>query len=120
MRSDIILFFSFIRTIIIYLVLHIIFSEGYNIVTNIQGSDCTNLNCAKSIFTTLSSTNKLQNITSFKIQDYLNLALIAISILYFLIVRKYEYAKYYVKEQGLQTEDDYSIFVENVPILLYA
>lgn len=121
-RSDIILYFSFIRTLIVYLVIHLVISDLYNLLTNMGGKACGSGflgNCPKSFMTLMATTNKLGHHNPLKMLDILNLALVVISVVYFALVRRCEYRKFDIIENTEQTEDDYSVFVTGIPVLMY-
>ena len=90
MRSDIILFFSFIRTLIIYLVIHILISDTYNLITNMAGNACKDhiAHCPKTFLTLMATSNKLNHKDPLKVLDILNLVLVVVSILYFAFIRR--------------------------------
>lgn len=121
MRSDIILFFSFIRTLIIYLVIHLLVSDLYNLSAIMAGHACSNRfsRCPKTFTAMMAITNKLHIKDPLHTLDILNLVLIVVSILYFAFIRRSEYEKFDFYENEMQTEDDYAVFVTGVPILLY-
>lgn len=122
MHTDIILFFSFIRTLIIYLVIHLLISDLYNLMTNMAGEACGSghlINCPKSFLTLMATTNKIGHKTPLQMLDIFNLVLVLVSILYFAFIRRLEYQKYNFYENELQTEDDFAVFVTGIPILLY-
>jgi hypothetical protein len=91
MRSDIILFFSFIRSLIIYLVLHLVVSDAFNLFTNMVGNACGSAHqtsCPKTFLTMLATTNKIRHRNPLLILDILNLLLVVLSILFFYFVRR--------------------------------
>lgn len=92
MGSDIVLFFSFVRTIIIYLVLHLLMSSMYNLKTNFEGRACRDQhNCPKIFLTLLATSNKLRHFDPLQMLDLLNLCLVGASIFFFIVVRRIEY-----------------------------
>lgn len=123
MGSQVVLFFSFVRTVIIYLVLHLLISAGYNLLTNSQGNACGGpgqLSCPKVFLTLLATANKHHHHNPLRTLDLLNLILVSVSIVYFILVRRYEYQRFNLIENEIQTEDDYTLEVEGIPVLLYS
>lgn len=55
----------------------------------------------------------------FKIENILCLIVVVLSIVYFIIYRKIQYNIYEAIDAEHQTQDDYTLFVENIPVLDY-
>lgn len=118
------MFFSFVKMLIIYLLMRVIVVDGFNVITNISfGNKCELENslgdhlCAKSFFTLTSAYNKINREDMIDVLDILNLITIVLSIIFFLIYRKRQYEIYDSIDTNQQTQDDYSILIENIPIL---
>lgn len=118
LSSDIVLFFAFVRMLIYYFILRFIISDAYNLYTNYIGSDCSRTQyCRPSIVQKLSIVNKLTHSGELFMVDLLNFAFVGISIIYFFSYDRYLYNWYYNMSVSIQTEDDFSIFVTNIPII---
>ena len=51
------------------------------------------------------------------ITDILSFVIVVLLVIYFLIYRKFQYRMHGILDACSQTQDDFSILVENIPIL---
>ena len=68
----------------------------------------------------ISTYNKFQDShkkATLKIANILGLVVVVGSIIFFLVYRKIQYNLYDQIDHEFQTQDDYTLFVENIPIL---
>lgn len=119
--SGVSLFFSFIKMLIVYLLFRAIFTDVFNMVSSyIAGKHCREFSdCQESLFTSTSGYNKYRSDRHDLIiaLDVLNLVTIILSIPFFLAYRRMQYKLYDEIDAVKQTEDDYTLFIENIPIL---
>ena len=117
------MFFTFIKMCIVYLLLRFLLTDGFNVITNFMATFCSRDDvdlCGKNSFAKSSLYNKMTP-TSEKlivIVDILNLATVVVSILFFFFYRKYQYGIYSLLDSNAHTQDDYTLFVENIPVFM--
>ena len=110
--SGVAMFFLFVKMLILYMLLRCLFVDVFNLVTNINegiGKE------SKWIY--LSIMNKRNDDEFVKINDILSFITVAFSVAYFLAFRKIQYLTYHKIDLSNQTADDYTIFVEEIPVL---
>ena len=107
--------------IILYFSLRFLISDGFNLFTNYKfGTNClesTKSQCQAAIWNYASVLNLQGNEHYLFIQDILTLATIVLSIIFFFIYRKQQYRFNEEIDKNRQTEDDFTIFVSNIPLL---
>jgi len=116
------MFFSFLKMSILYLFIVFLLCGIFNLLTSVDGNYChKNIHiCSESLFELISTYNKHLDVPKrfvLKIQNILCLVAIVGSIFYFLIYRRMQYKIYDALDAEHQTQDDYTLFVENIPIL---
>ena len=120
------LFFCFVKLVISFLVLRFLLFDLFNMYANVQGGYCTeepqvsSLSICNSpfidIFSTPNrSTPKGQHF--FIGSDILGLLFTMISIFFFIYGRVKLFQLYLMLESWDVTEDDYSILVEDIPLI---
>ena len=93
-------------------------TDAYNLYTSYIGSDCLRtLHCRSTIIQKLSIVNKITHTTELFYVDLLNFAFVGLSIIYFSAYDRYLYNWFYSMSVSIQTEDDFSIFVTNIPVI---
>jgi hypothetical protein len=94
----------------------------YTIYFNWHENSCKHLNdwinCPKTVFTRLATLRRVENEHSLFTFDLVNFAFVLLSILYLLFCENYLHGVYLTVANSIQTEDDYSIYVYNIPVLL--
>jgi hypothetical protein len=108
------MFFTFIKMITCYLILRFLLTDIFNIVTSLtDGNYCKDQrnNCNQSLFSLLSSLNKIGKQNLIYILDFLNLITVVSSIVFFVYYRKLQYKIYEFIDRSLQTQDDYSLLI---------
>ena len=124
--ASVALFFQFLKMVIVYLVLRLVLADAFNLITNWYGHDCgrNGVDWLKGCHNTdkyvrASISNKVLNNSQLHIVDLLDLGAVLFSIAFFVIYRFVEYREYVKHDVSEQTQDDYSIFVRNIPIILF-
>lgn len=89
-------FFTFIKSVILYLVLRFLIADLFNIFTSsTQGQYCsknpTLCNSAFSYFSSFNQRDGYSSTDALVIQEWLNLIVVGGSIVYFLVLRRYQY-----------------------------
>ena len=111
------MFFTFIKGLILFFLIRGLVLDGFNIVTNlIEGNSCKG-ECVQQFFTKASIFHKDDRKDLINTTDLLAFITVLVSIIYFTVYRRIQYQIYNVIDEKNQTEDDYAIFVEDVPIL---
>ena len=117
--SGVALFFTFIKCLILFFIIRGLVVDGFNIITNlIEGKSCSG-ECVHQFFTKASIFHKDDRDDLINTTDLLAFITIFVSIIYFTIYRRVSYHIYNVIDEKNQTEDDYTIFVEDIPILSF-
>lgn len=117
MMSGVALFFTFIKSMIIYFLLRAVIVDIFNIITNLNdGQNCEG-ECVEQFFTMASVLHKDNRLDLINVTDILTFCTIILSMVYFLVFRRAQYKIYCIIDEKNQTEDDYSIFVEDIPVL---
>ncbi len=118
--SGVSMFFTFIKMAICLLIVRFLISDCFNIVTSLKdGNYCKQAtDCEQTIFSYTSSLNKVFEFKTIQILDILNLVTIFLLIVFFLLYRKYQYKIYSTIDFTMQTQDDYSLFITNIPIIM--
>lgn len=103
-----------------YLLIRFLIIDAFALVTNIVGQYCSNVDqnkCDFTLWNQLSTMNKNDNSTFVLIHDILSLVLIVVSILFFFLYRRKQYTKAKALNDRNQVEEDYTILVENIPLI---
>ena len=116
------MFFSFIKMAIIYLLIVFLVVDAYQLIVNILGNYCDkNVNLCEGNFFGKFSTYNLYEDKTMKgyvyTMDILCLLIVLGSIPFFIAYRKIQYQIYDKIDAENQTQDDYTILVEDIPIL---
>ena len=116
-KSAAALFFTFIKSLILYFILHFIVIDAFNLITNLSdGRNCVG-DCSSQLFSYASIIYKFNRKDLINVTDALSLVTVILSIVYFLFYRAVQYQVYCIIDKDNLTEDDYSILVEDIPIL---
>ena len=122
------MFFCFIKLLITYLIIRMIFYDGYNLYTNMLGTYCelpihlhsTTICVAPWVdFTATPNKNTPVNQQLFFTLDILNLLFTLISIVFFFYGRVKLKQLYELLEGWDVTEDDYTLLIEDIPLIPY-
>ena len=112
--------------VIVYLAMRLVLADGYNLISNEYGHDCGRADvswlrkCNSSdLYVQGSIVNKVLNSDQLKIQDTLTTIAVLFSIVFFFIYRVREYNEYINHDIHAQTEEDFSLFVRNIPTVLF-
>ena len=116
------LFFSFIKMAICYSIIMFLVCGLFNLLTSLDGNYCVKHPkiCTKSVFELISTYNKHMDPKErimLEIQNILCLVSVILSIIFFTYYKKMRSKIYDIIDDKNQTQDDYTIFVENIPIL---
>jgi hypothetical protein len=124
--ASVALFFLFIKMVISYLILRLVLADGYNLVTNWNGTDCGNpelpwmRDCIpQDKYLKASIANKVTDKYHLKILEIVNMGAVLFSIVFFFIYHFVEYREYVKHDISEQTQDDFSIFVRHIPLVLF-
>lgn len=116
------MFFTFIKMTIVYLLLRFIITDGFNLVTNFLATYCNDSTheCEDNSFARASIFNKVtpEGDSDVMIVDILNLVTVVFSIIYFLVYHKYQSQIYSLLDSSAHTQDDYTVFVQNIPVYM--
>ena len=115
--SSVAFFFTFIKYLIIMFVIRFAIVDSYNLFSNlINGKYCTE-NCTGNFWSYASLIYKSNREDLIVVTEILSFVSIVFMIIYFLVYRRFQYTMYDSIDKTNQTQDDYSIFVEYIPIL---
>ena len=121
LSTDVILFFSFIRFLILFLMLKLLIVDAYTMWINMNGSDCggpLQKICRPKLFARLASSNRMSDKDTFVIADLLNLVFLVVSIVFWTIYERFSYKKLFIDVAAqIQTEDDFTVFAEDIPVI---
>ena len=118
LSSDIVLLFAFIRMLIYYFALRLVITDLFNLYTNYTGHNCAQVKeCFPTLTQRLSIVNKLFELNELFIVDMLNFAFVGLSIIFFTSYDRYFYDWFIGMSVEIQTEDDFTLFVTNIPII---
>ncbi len=106
----------------LYAILVFILCGSFNLLTSFDGNYCHKHAkvCTESIFELISTYNKHEDLRQrmmLKIQNILCLIGVVGSIIFFMVYKKIRYDIYLAIDASHQTQDDYTLFIENIPIL---
>lgn len=122
LSPDIVVFFSFIKLVFIYFLFRFLILDVYTIYFNWAENSCKyisdRINCPRTIFTRLATLRRIEDIHSIYTFDLINLGFVLFSIIYLLCCENYLNSTFLKVANTIQTEDDYSIYVYNIPVLL--
>lgn len=113
MNSGASMFFFFVKMAIFYLIIHSGVVQTYNIITNFNSTQ----NPDADSWTIFSLVNKSSETTQIQIVEVLGLVLVVFSIFFFIFIHKIKYQIWKKIDISRQTEDDYAILVENIPVI---
>lgn len=106
----------------VFFVLRFFILDLYSIYFDWGQNSCRHLNdwvnCPKTIFTRLATLRRVEGEHSLFTFDLVNLAFVVLSIVYLIYCENHLHTVYHSVANTIQTEDDYSIFVFNIPVLL--
>lgn len=120
------LFFCFVKLLITQLVMRFVIMDAYNLYTNYLGTYCSepaqvnSKHVCKTLWVDLSATpnkNTFHDQHYFITLDYLNFVLTIVSIIFCLYGRAKLYVLYNQLETWDVTQDDYSVLIEDIPII---
>ena len=117
LSSSVGLFFTFIKYLVIMLLLRFVTVDCFNLLSNLLGGDYCEKECSQQFWTFASILYKTNREDLILSTDVLSLVTILFLIAYFLAYRKFQYKMYEVIDIKNQTQDDFTIFVENIPVL---
>lgn len=124
--GNVALYFLFLKMVLIYLVLRLVLADGYNLYSNWKGHDCGKADvewlkgCEYSDkYVRFSVSNKVLQTAQLRVVDFLDMGAVLFSIAFFVIYRFVEYNEYVQHDVSEQTQDDYSLYVRNIPIVLF-
>lgn len=107
--------------IILYFICRFLVCDGFNLLTNIiLGKYCNDDNqteCEPILWNMISIYNKKDNQKFIFIQDILSLVFVLLSVVFFFLYRKSQYSKAQLLNNKNQVEEDYTILVENIPLI---
>lgn len=119
LSSGISMFFTFIKMAICYLILRFILTDAFNLISSATaGSYCRIHGCDSFITGEISSYNKISEQGLVFALDILNLITIIFSIAFFNLYRKVQYRIEMLINSAQHTQEDYSLFLNGIPILL--
>lgn len=124
LNSDVTLFFFFIKMSIFYLLLRFLVTDSYNIYSSMHGHYCTNFPtmCANLFNSYLSGYNKHtdEDAPYLELMNTINIFMTVLSLLFCLYNRKVQYNLFEMLDQTDITQDDFSIWIENIPQIITA
>lgn len=113
------MFFTFIKMAICYLILRFILMDAFNLISSATaGSYCKVYGCDSLITGEISSYNMIGEQGLVFALDILNLITILFSIAFFNLYRKVQYRIEMLINAAQHTQEDYSLFLNGIPILL--
>lgn len=117
MSSSVAFFFTFIKYVVIMFCLRFIIVDSFNLFSNIfNGSYCRE-DCSSQFWSYASLIYKYNREDLMLITDILSFVCIIILLPFFLFYRRLQYNMYDIIDNSNQTQDDFSIFVEYIPVL---
>lgn len=118
------MFFTFIKLIIVYLLVRLLIVDSFNIITNLISYASLDQNSREAFkinlfaqFSIYSKQASEQNNLVF-ILDILNLTAVVVSIVLFYFIRKYQINIFELVDSSNLTQGDYTVFVQKIPIML--
>lgn len=118
------LFFMFIKISVVFLALKFTICDGYDVYTNWFGGDCSKRDgsatkqCESNASLRASVINKQNHHELLFQMDIMHLYALFVFAVYFLLVRLVQYREYVQHDIGEHTQDDYAIYVRNIPSVL--
>jgi hypothetical protein len=122
LTSGVSLYFTFVKMLILYLSFRFLLTDSFNLISSISsGEYCgTYANLCNGYFTSLASSyNKALQFNILKVVDVLNLITVILSIIFFNFYRKIQYRIYSIVDYSQHTQNDYTIFLSDIPILFF-
>lgn len=110
-------FFTFIKFLVLLLIARILILDIFNIVTNLFNGDFCEDKCSKQLWSLASIIHKNNRADLVHITNILVLVVCVVKVILFICYRSFQYSMYDKIDYQNQTQDDFSIFVENIPIL---
>lgn len=124
--ASVALYFLFLKMVIIYLVLRLLIADGYNLFTNWFGHDCGDPKVPEmkgclyaDKYSRASVSNKVLQDDKLWVLGLVDMAAVLFSIAFFVMYRFFEYKEYVRHDVSEQTQDDYSLFVRKIPVVLF-
>ena len=122
LSPDIVVFLTFIKLILLDFTFRFLVMDLYTIYSNWNLNTCAKLNdwvnCPRTFMTRMATLRRVEDEHTFFLFDMLNLAFILISIIYLLCCENYLHIVFEKTANSIQTEDDFSVYVYNIPVLL--
>lgn len=110
------LFFHFLKSAIIILILMLLIFSAFCIYSNVSSSDCqTKSACISDGFNSLSIVNKESNSLYLSIQSYLAVAFVVVSILFFHYIRVKARQLKQECDEIVDSPSDYAIILRKLP-----
>ena len=111
------LFYNWLKCCILLLLILLLGSEGYNLITNYYGTDCNKPDTCKLNYVTIFSlANKTSRHDQYKIQTRLFSITYILTMITLMIFRKIQRRINSEVDQNQLTPSDYTIIVKNIPI----
>jgi hypothetical protein len=111
------MFFTFIKIVIVYLLLRFLLSDCYNLITNSVSTNCDQPNniqsCRSNVVAKYSSYNKGTSSDEpfVYVVDILNLVAVVCTMVFFLYCRRHLYEVYEVADVANVSQSDFTLFV---------
>lgn len=115
------LFFSFIKMAVVYLCMRFLVTDAFNLLSSAAGgSYCESYPdfCGSGVIGEMSAYNKIEEEGLVWALDVLNLLTVLLSMVYFGVYRKLQYGIASSINEAQHTQDDYSLYLSHIPILL--
>ena len=111
------LFFTFIKGLILFIILHTLIHSVFNVVSSdIAGTYCSKVKvCQDHIWTKTAMSNKYDRQDLISIVNILDLVAIVASILYLGWSRRYFYKVSQNIDRGSVSQADFTLFISNIP-----
>lgn len=102
---------------IILMAIRFLVVDIFNLMTNLVSGNFCYSKCSSEFWSLASLIHKYDRKDLVNVTDILSFVTIIVLFVYFMMVRKLLYTLYCNIDQNNQTEDDFTIIVENIPIL---
>jgi hypothetical protein len=115
------MYFEFVLFSVIMVLMTFCISGIYNLLTSIQGKDCSlsaktkSDMCVSNYVTKLSAGNKMYDLHTRNTQNYLNLVSIIVIVIFLQFVRKKQRKTARDVDANLKTPSDYTVVVKHLP-----
>jgi hypothetical protein len=105
---------------VIYLLIRFLITDIYNLISSTLGSYCNDSSNDCSTLAKLSAFNKKtqEDEGMVNVVDILNMICAIVSIVFFILYRKFQFKIYNIAETSSFSQDDYTLLVENIPIFI--